>query len=200
MQPANYWEAAVVNPVSVKSASLKWTKIARRIRVPLGFGLAVVYIWLARPSLRSMIAGTVLIAAGLLLRTIASAHVRKNQELTMSGPYAYTRNPLYLGSLILAAGFALAARSGWIIVLMLVFFALIYYPVILAEEEFLAERFSEFAEYCRSVPRLVPRWRPDRAHGGGFSWALYRKHREYNSLFGSAALLAALVAKMRLRL
>src|SRR5690349_12402560 len=145
MQPMNYWEPAVVNPVSVKSASLKWTKIAGRIRVPLGFGLAVVYIWLARPSIRSIIAGTVLIAAGLLLRSIASAHIRKNQELTTSGPYAYTRNPLYLGSLLLAAGFALAARSGWIMVLMLVFFALIYYPVIRAEEEFLAERFPEFA-------------------------------------------------------
>jgi protein-S-isoprenylcysteine O-methyltransferase Ste14 len=189
----------VPNRLTLKSSSLTWTKIARRIRVPLGFGFAALYLWLARPSFGSIIAGTLFIAAGLLLRAVASAHIRKNQELTTSGPYGYTRNPLYLGSLILAAGFAVAARNGWVVILILAFFALIYYPVILAEEEFLGERFAEFVEYSRSVPRLFPRLRPYRAHGGGFSWDLYGKHREYNSLLGSAVLIAALIVKMRLR-
>jgi protein-S-isoprenylcysteine O-methyltransferase Ste14 len=190
----------VVNEIFLKPYSVRWTKIARRIRVPLGFAFAAIYVWLARPGFRSIIVGTAFIAAGLLLRAVASAHIQKNQELTVSGPYAYTRNPLYLGSLILAAGFAIAARSGWVVVLIMAFFGLIYYPVIIAEEEFLAESFVEFAEYSRAVPRFLVRLSPYRARTGGFSWDRYRKHREYNSLLGSAALLTALILKMRLRL
>src|SRR5437879_845220 len=91
-----------------------WQKIARRIRVPLGFAFAAFYLWLAHPTTQSLIAGISLIIVGIVIRALASGHVKKNEELTTSGPYAYTRNPLYLGSLILAAGFVLASRS-WII-------------------------------------------------------------------------------------
>ena len=92
----------------------EWSKIARRIRVPLGFIFAVLYFWLARPTWRSMALGAIVIVPGLLIRALASGHVRKNEALATSGPYAYTRNPLYLGSLLMGVGFAVAARSWWV--------------------------------------------------------------------------------------
>jgi len=88
-----------------------WQRIARRIRVPLGFLFAAAYIWLAHPTFHSIIAGASITIVGLLIRALASGHVTKNEVLTLSGPYAYTRNPLYFGSLVLAAGFAIASRS-----------------------------------------------------------------------------------------
>src|SRR5467141_2037019 len=115
----------------------EWSKIARRIRVPLGFLFAVLYFWLARPSWRSLILGAIVVVLGLLIRALASGHVRKNEALATSGPYACTRNPLYLGSLLMGVGFAVAARSWWVgVALVLMFFA-IYLPVILDEEAFL---------------------------------------------------------------
>ena len=92
----------------------EWSRVARRIRVPLGFAFAVLYFWLARPSWPSLAFGAVLIIPGLAIRALASGHVRKNEALAMSGPYAYSRNPLYLGSLLIGIGFALAARSWWV--------------------------------------------------------------------------------------
>lgn len=173
-----------------------WPKVARRIRVPLGFALALVYFWLAQPTLRSMLLGGALVVPGLMVRAIASGHVQKNEQLATSGPYAYTRNPLYLGSLILALGFALAAQSVSIAALMGVMFFVIYLPVIRDEENFLRNRFPEFEDYARRVPRLLPRLRGTQAEGTRFSWTLYWKHREYNALVGSAAILLALAAKL----
>ena len=131
-----------------------------------------------------------------LLRALASGYVQKNEQLATSGPYAHTRNPLYLGSLIVAAGFALAARSWWVGIAIVVFFLVIYVPVIRAEEAFLRVRFPEFEDYARHVPSLLPRLTPfDKSHGD-FSWNLYRKHREYNSLLGAIAIAAVLAAKL----
>src|ERR1700688_498259 len=93
---------------------VEWSHIARRIRVPLGFLFAVLYFWLARPSWWSMGLGAVLILTGLLIRMLASGYVRKNETLATSGPYTYTRNPLYLGSLLMGLGFCVAARSWWV--------------------------------------------------------------------------------------
>ena len=120
-----------------------WSTMARRIRVPLGFAFAILYVWLAKPTAISILVSAAFVIPGLVLRALASGHVQKNEQLTTSGPYAYTRNPLYLGSLILAAGFALAARSWWIAVAMAVFFLAVYVPVIRAEEAFLRERFPQ---------------------------------------------------------
>lgn len=172
-----------------------WAAIARRIRVPLGFAFAVVYVVLAQPAWGSIILGSVIIVPGLIVRALASGHVQKNQQLTRSGPYACTRNPLYLGSLVLAAGFAVAARSWWIALGMLLIFAAIYWPVIRAEEAFLRQRFPEYADYARQVPRLLPRWSAAGAQGA-FSAELYWQHREYNAVLGAVALLGILVAKV----
>jgi hypothetical protein len=181
----------------------EWSEIARRIRVPLGFAFAVLYFWLARPTCRFIALGAVLIVPGLLIRALASGHVRKNEALAMSGPYAYTRNPLYLGSLLIGIGFAIAARSWWVGIALVVMFLTIYLPVIRGEETFLRAKFPEFDEYTRRVPRLFPRMLPrivPHSHGEetspGFSFELYLKHREYNALFGALAVVAGLVAKM----
>ena len=172
-----------------------WSKIARRIRVPLGFVLAAAYLWRARPSWQSLLEGAVFIVLGLGLRAVASGHLRKNTEVTASGPYAYVRNPLYLGSLLVAAGFAVAARDWWLAAGMLAFFLTVYLPVILSEEAWLRANFPEFEEYARRVPRLWPRFGAGAAPGR-FSRELYLQHREYNALLGAVAMLAALVVKL----
>lgn len=177
---------------------IEWSKIARRIRVPLGFAFAVLYFWLARPMWRSMALGAIVLVPGLMIRALASGHVRKNEALATSGPYAYTRNPLYLGSLLIGVGFAVAARSWWVGVVLVVMFFAIYLPVIRDEEAFLRQRFPEFEEYARRVPRMLPRIAPHPAEEPGeFSFALYLQHREYNALLGAVAMAAALVFKMR---
>ena len=145
-----------------------------------------------------MALGAVVLVPGLMIRALASGHVRKNEALATSGPYAYTRNPLYLGSLLIGVGFAVAARSWWVGVVLVVMFFAIYLPVIRDEEAFLRQRFPEFEEYARRVPRMLPRIAPHPAEEPGeFSFALYLQHREYNALLGAVAMAAALVFKMR---
>lgn len=165
----------------------------------MGFAFAVLYLWLARPTGRSILLGVAVVIPGLLIRTLASGHVQKNEQLTTAGPYAYTRNPLYLGSLILAAGLALAARSWWIAGGIVLMFLTIYLPVIRAEEAFLRQRFPEFEQYARQVPRLLPRLSAFSDHRGAFSWQLYWKHREYNAVLGSVAMLVALAFRLKFR-
>jgi protein-S-isoprenylcysteine O-methyltransferase Ste14 len=179
-----------------------WSRIARRIRVPLGFAFAVLYLWLARPTPAFMALSLILVVPGVWLRAYASGYVKKNAELTMTGPYAYTRNPLYLGSMLIAFGFALASRSIWIAVLLAALFAMIYIPVIQSEEAFLRSKFDSFDAYAARVPRLLPRLRASSvAEGdrGAFSGALYGKHREYNALMGAIAIYAALALRIYFR-
>ena len=180
----------------------EWSQIARRIRVPLGFLFAVLYFCLARPSWRSMALGAIVIVPGLLIRALASGHVRKNEALATSGPYAYTRNPLYLGSLLMGLGFCVAARSWWVGVALVVIFFAIYVPVIRDEEAFLRRTFPEFEEYARRVPRMLPRLARASSDANepsaGFSSDLYLKHREYNALLGTLGMIAGLAVKMTL--
>jgi protein-S-isoprenylcysteine O-methyltransferase Ste14 len=176
-----------------------WPKTARRIRVPLGFAFAVLYFWLARPWGRSLAFGAILIIPGLLIRALASGHVRKNEALATSGPYAYTRNPLYLGSLLMGIGFAAAARSWWVGVILVAMFFVIYLPVIRDEENYLRQKFPEFEEYARRVPKMLPRIAPrsrEEQGSDGFSLDLYLKHREYNALLGALAMVVGLIAKI----
>jgi protein-S-isoprenylcysteine O-methyltransferase Ste14 len=175
---------------------VSWSRIARRSRVPLGFAFAALYLWLANPLVISILFGAAFVIPGLLIRAFASGHVEKNQRLATSGPYAYTRNPLYLGSLIIGVGFAIVARSIGIAIILVLMFVTIYLPVIRAEEAYLAQHFPEFAEYARRVPRLMPDPRPTVRSQGAFSWDLYRKHREYNATLGAMAMMGALMIKM----
>jgi hypothetical protein len=149
-----------------------------------------------------MAASVVLVAPGLWLRGYAAGFVRKNAELTTTGPYAHTRNPLYLGSMLIAFGFALAAASWVVFAVLAVLFAAIYGPTIRSEEEYLRGQFAGFDGYAREVPRLWPRLTAAKVGSveagdrGEFSAALYRKHREYNSMMGAGAIYLALVAEM----
>ncbi len=179
----------------------RWQRFARRARVPLGFVVAAVFLLFARPDWRTLAWSLLLVVPGTWLRAYASGYVKKNAELTRTGPYAYTRNPLYLGSMAIAAGFAVAAGRWWLVVLLVAMFLAIYIPTILSEETYLRETFAEFAEYARRVPRLLPRLTPARfgdAQGGEgrFSAERYRHHREYNAAMGAAAIYAALALRM----
>jgi len=177
--------------------------------VPLGFVVAALYLWQLvehKPAPGLIAWSLLLVGPGLWLRGYASGYVKKNRELTMTGPYAHVRNPLYLGSILMAAGFAVAQGSWPFAVALAVGFALIYVPVIASEEAFLKGTFLEFEWYCARVPRFIPRITPARSPygrragevGGGFSLALYRKHREYNSAIGAALLYMSLLLAMLL--
>ena len=138
----------------------RWQRVARRIRVPLGFLTAALYLfelWRQQPHPAAMAWSLLLVVPGLWLRAYASGYVKKNQELTQTGPYAYTRNPLYLGSMLMAAGFAVALLSWPVGLMLAAMFLIIYVPVIASEERFLRATFPDFDEYCRRVPRLIPR-------------------------------------------
>ncbi len=173
-----------------------WQKIARRIRVPLGFVFAGVFLWLARPTWHSMLASLILVVPGVWLRAYAAGYVRKNAELTQTGPYAYTRNPLYLGSIMIAFGFAVAAWRWEILVALAILFTVIYLPTIRSEEQYLREHFAGFDDYARKVPRLLPRLTPAPTDvpAGRFSSERYLHHREYNACMGAIAIYAALAA------
>ena len=174
----------------------------------MGFVFAAVFLWLARPSWRTLLASLVLVLPGLWLRAYAAGYVRKNAELTTTGPYAYTRNPLYLGSMSIAFGFAAAAWNLVLFAALAGLFAAIYIPTIQSEEAYLRAHFAGFDAYAREVPRLLPRLLPRMASRrtagatgpvealGSFSPALYRHHREYNSAMGAAAIYLALAARL----
>lgn len=189
------------------SGQTVWQRIARRIRVPTGFAFAAMYLWLARPSWRTLAVSLLLVLPGLWLRGYASGYVKKDAELTVTGPYAHTRNPLYLGSMLMAYGFALAAASWVVVALLTALFAVVYIPTIQSEEAYLRARFAGFAAYARAVPRLLPRLSGEAAGGGvtgedgaeangGFSAELYMRHHEYNSAMGAAAIYLALAVRL----
>src|SRR5438093_13723416 len=161
------------------------------MRVPIGFVFAVVYFWIAKPTPSSIVIGTSIVVCGLLARALASGYVQKNEELTTSGPYAYTRNPLYVGSLVLGAGFGWAAQSWWIAVVILLIFLLIYMPVVRDEEEFLRKQFPEFEPYAHQVPRFIPPLTPLSSAPGACSSHLSRNDLDLNGMIGSIALLLA---------
>src|SRR5512146_461582 len=141
----------------------RWQRVARRIRVPLGFVTAALYLFdLCRkePHHGAIAWSLLLVLPGLWLRGYASGYVKKNRELTQTGPYAYTRNPLYLGSILIAAGFAVALLSWPVGAMLAAMFLIIYVPVIASEERFLRSTFADFDAYCRRVPRLIPRFTP----------------------------------------
>jgi protein-S-isoprenylcysteine O-methyltransferase Ste14 len=185
-----------VPEVQAGNSPASWSRIARRIRVPLGFAFAAFYIWRARPTWLSFLIGTAIALVGILLRAIASGHVEKDRMLTVTGPYAYVRNPLYLGSIIIGVGFGVAARDLWIFLAIVLLFAVIYLPVIRSEEAFLRSQFREYDDYARRVPSLLPHTLLMRQIMRGFSRELYFQHCEYNALLGAAAMLAALVVKI----
>lgn len=186
-------------------ADKSWPERAvRRFRVPLGFLFAVAFLVWARPTPLSLLLSLLLVVPGIVLRGYAAGYVNKNAEITQTGPYAWTRNPLYLGSLLAAIGFVAAGRNVWLLLTLLLLFAAIYGPVIWSEEQFLLRRFPAYAAYRRAVPRLFPNpfrhmRTADANRAAGFQAERYRKHREYNSAVGAAVLYAVLILLLLLR-
>jgi len=179
------------------SVAKRYAELAARWRVPSGFLLAVVFAIYSQPRRESLAAGALLALAGLLLRAWATGHLAKNEALATTGPFAYTRNPLYLGTLAIAAGFALAAWNPWLAWLFLLYFALLYPPVIGEEESHLRKLFPGYAGYAARVPRFLPRLSAAESGAGQFRWSLYRRNREYQALAGYLAATAWLVEKLR---
>lgn len=166
-----------------------------KLRVPFGFVLVAAFWYLATPTWGSLAVGIPISLVGLALRAWAAGHLHKNQDLAQGGPYAYVRNPLYVGTLTVAAGFAVAARRWELGALFAAVFLLIYFPVVELEEQHLRRLFPSYTEYAKHVPKLVPRFgaTPSAAR---FQWAQYRHNREYEALGGFLIGVAALCWKV----
>ena len=179
---------------------MSYSLLAKRLRLPLGFALAIGYLLFARPTPTLLGVGAAVAFVGVLVRAWASGHIMKNDRLATTGPYAWVRNPLYFGSFLISCGFALAAHWA-LLVLVALFFALIYVPTMQREKANIAQRFPEaYAEYCATVPAFFPRLTPWRGGAGGageFSRALYMKHGEWKAALGYAGALVFLVLRLR---
>lgn len=167
--------------------NLKDKRILQRIRVPLGFLFAAIFLFFARPVPVSLAIGGSFAVLGLLIRGWSSGHIRKNQELAVSGPYAFTRNPLYLGSFILGLGFTIASGVWWLGLLFIALFLGIYLPVMRVEAEDLKAIFGEqYLDYARQVPLFFPRLAKKIGGNVKFDKNLYLRYREYRAALGSA--------------
>jgi protein-S-isoprenylcysteine O-methyltransferase Ste14 len=166
-----------------------------RLRVTSGFVLVIAFAWLSHPDVRSLRLGLPLSAIGLILRAWATGHLEKNTRLTESGPYAYVRNPLYLGTLLVATGLVIASQRWLLAALFAAVFLLIYLPVIELEEQHLRKLFPDFADYAQRVPPLWPTFHPAKSQRR-FQWRLYLHNREYQALLGFIAGAAFLVFRV----
>ena len=173
----------------------RYAEVAARARVPAGMVVALLFVWLSEPDWGTLALGMPWAVAGLLLRGWAAGHLEKNLRLTTSGPFARVRNPLYLGSLLAAMGFAIAASDGLVLVLTGVFFLFFYLPVVEEEERHLGNLFPEYEEYRGRVPKLIPRLRGAYREGGGFRRQVYVRNREYEALGAFLLVSAVLVVK-----
>ncbi len=166
-----------------------YADFVQRLRVAGGFVLLATFAFLANPSRKSMTIGLPVSLLGLALRSWASGHLAKDKDLATSGPYAYIRNPLYVGTLVAALGVVLAARNFWLVLLFVVVFFLVYLPAVELEEQHLREIFPLYASYARQVNRFVPSVRTI-ANRKPFSWPLYYRNEEYKAALGWLAAVA----------
>lgn len=160
----------------------------QRWRVPLGFLCAAIFLLLAKPTRTALLAGAFVSLLGLAIRAWAAGHIRKNAQLATSGPYAFTRNPLYLGSFLLGLGFTIASGQVVLGLLFVALFLGIYFPVMRVEASTLGELFGkEYEVYRESVPLFFPRLRPFRQSESErvkFDGSLYLRYREYRAALG----------------
>ena len=171
-----------------------YSDFVARVRVPIGFLLLIAFVWLSNPSWLSMLVGLLISSLGLWLRGWATGHLAKDRQLARTGPYAYIRNPLYAGTLIVAAGVVIAARDLVLGIIFLMAFSLVYLPVIELEEQHLRDIFPAYAAYAAQVNRLFPvsKWKGVQMR---FSWGLYFRNQEYKALLGFLLATACLVWK-----
>ena len=191
-----------------------------KIRLRSAWLVVPLYLWLADPTAQSIALGLVVAVLGALVRGWAAGTIRKNRVLTTSGPYAYTRNPLYFGSFLIAIGLVIASNEAWL-ALLLVANVVIYHRVMLKEERRLEKLFGDdFKRYEEAVPRFIPRLRPAVIHAPvasdadsldesdmapdpppntpGRFFKRYLRHREYQAMLGIAVMFIALAVKLAL--
>ena len=177
----------------------------QRIRVPAGMAFALVFLYFSEPRMDLFPAGLGLAVLGLGVRIWATGHIEKGSRLAACGPYRWTRNPLYLGSLLIGLGLSLAAAQAWLAVLFLVLFFALYVPVMRQEERELEQAFgSEYESYRRQVPFFLPRLSVGNptedstpaASTRNFRWRLVILNREYNAVVGFVTIAVVLWAKI----
>ena len=171
-----------------------------RYRVAAGWAVGVLVVVLARPAVISILLGLPLVLLGETVRVWASGHIEKTKRLATGGPYAHSRNPLYLGSLLIALGVAVACSSPWVVLAVAVYF-LAFYPSVMREEaSFLAGKFpEEHAAWSAAVPMFWPRLAPGGPRASRFEWARVRLNREWRTAAALPLLAALLLALPHLR-
>ncbi len=169
-----------------------YADFVQKLRVASGFLLLITFAWFSRPSVASLAVGLPISVCGLFLRGWAAGHLAKDRELATSGPYGYVRNPLYIGTLIVALGIVIASRSAWLALVFAAVFLLVYFPVVELEEQHLREIFADYDGYALRVHRFLPSAAHDRS-GRRFSWALYQRNEEYKAAGGFLIAVAWLV-------
>jgi len=169
----------------------------QRLRVPMGFAFGLVYVIFCRPTMAWLVPGLAVALLGLLLRCWAAGHLRKHEKLTISGPYRWTRNPLYLGSFLMGLGFSLAGGRWWLAPLFLVLYLLVYLPVMRAEEGELRRHYGQSADsFIEGVSLFVPLGPPIAGDPGQrFSLERFRLNREYKAVLGFLLLAAFLMVR-----
>jgi protein-S-isoprenylcysteine O-methyltransferase Ste14 len=180
-----------------QAVDFDWRASLQRLRVPIGFVTAILFTVFSRPGWWSLAVGIPIALGGALIRAWASGHLRKNAELAVSGPYAHTRNPLYFGSFVMAAGCAIAGGSWMIGAWLVLFFLAVYWPVMQAEAAHMQTLFGDaYAQWSEEVPLFLPRLTPyRRSQNRSFDLNQYLHHREYRALIGLGIVLVVLILK-----
>ena len=172
-----------------------------RYRVPAGWLVGLLVVALARPTPSSLLLGVPLALAGELVRIWASGHIEKTKRLATGGPYAHSRNPLYVGSLLIALGVAIACASPWVVLAVAVYFLAFYPPVMREEASFLADKFpSDYATWAGAVPLFWPRLTPAGPRVSRFEWERVRVNKEWRTALALPLLAALLLVLPQLRL
>jgi protein-S-isoprenylcysteine O-methyltransferase Ste14 len=172
------------------------SKTFQKVRVTAGYVFTIVFLLFCRPTLNLLLIGLGVAIVGLLIRAWACGHLRKGAELDVSGPYGYTRNPLYFGSFLITVGFGIASGIWWLALLAVIFFAVIYWPVINIETVELEQVIGDdYREFAANVPVFVPRLTAWKKSGRKFDFQLYLKNREFNAAIGVLVAACLLVIK-----
>lgn len=174
-----------------------WRALLQRVRVPLGFITAILFVVFSRPGWNSLALGIPVALIGALIRGWASGHLRKNAELATAGPYAHTRNPLYFGSFVMAVGCAIAGGIWWLAAWLILFFLIIYWPVMQAESAHMKTLFGDdYAKWSVNVPLFIPRLSAYQSgQNRSFDFGQYLHHREWRALIGLGIVFAILILK-----
>jgi protein-S-isoprenylcysteine O-methyltransferase Ste14 len=173
-----------------------WKQFAQKTRVPAGTALGVLFLVLMHPSVRSLCIGAAITLPGWLLRLWAAGHIDKGKVLTQGGPYAMTRNPLYLGSFLMALGIILGGQGYWMLPLFCIFFATFYFSVMKAEAEHLLGMYGqEFVEYSKRVPAFFPAFQKAGTGASTFLWSRVVQNREHRNVVGLLVAEAILILK-----